>query len=455
MGEKRKRKRRRDTTGAATAVTGNVSDRVVAGTEPSHESPRPEHQANGTISLPHPDAGSGSERDAVMDSINQRQVSPDLYNVPLDPVLPGIEDPTSPSYKGRSKRGKKQRKRASAGSGDRQSNPSVSNNQEPELDLVPGDGLPRPSTKASSKRKRPVPADDSVDHDAIRPKKKKKKNSTDYKTAQTSRVGHGPVLNRTEAEPKVGPFTEAEIAKLFAFRDQYCEENDCTQQQFIKQIHANAHNNVVNIRFWNEVSEVLPSRTRHALQRVCRRRFHNFTKRGTWTAEEDQELREAHNEHGNSWKVIGEQIERLAEDCRDRWRNYLKESEFRNRDEWTENEVDLLKVAVAESMDAMRKANRERKKRLAAKGRTIGQQNMEEKDVINWVIVSEKLGGARSRLQCSYKWKTLGGTANNREEKLRKVVQLGSKELRQWRKKHAEKMYPYMLPGDKYELLNA
>lgn len=455
MGEKRKRKRRTEATGSATEVTDRVNDRVVTRIEPSHSSPQPEHQTNGSSSLHRPDAGSGSGHDVVMDSTNQRQVSPDLYNTPLDPVLPGIEDPTSPAYKGTEKRSKQQRKRPSAGNGDKQPrhNPFVSVNQEVDPDPGSPDGLPGPSRKASSKRKRPVRADDGVDHDSTRPKKKR--NSVDYKTAQLRKVSHGPVVNGIEAGPKEGPFTEAEIAKLFAFRDQYCEENDCTQQQFIRQIHANAHNNVKNIGFWNEVSEVLPCRTRHALQRVCRRRFHNFTKRGTWTAEEDAELREAHGEHGNKWKVIGEQIERLPEDCRDRWRNYLKESEFRNRDEWTSFEVERLKDAVADCMDAMKKANREHKKRQAGGGNRMGQQDAEEKDMINWVIVSEKLGGSRSRLQCSYKWKQLAERANKPEENPKKVMKRGTKKLHEWRKKRAEKKYPYMLPGDKYELLNA
>lgn len=451
MGEKRKRKRRKDHTESATAVTDCVKETEA---EAPHQSPKPHHQTNGSISSRRSDADSNSESNVVTESIDQRHVSPDLYIIPLDPVLPGIEDPTSPAYKDTGKRRKHQHKRASAGNGDQppQINSFVSINQEPEPGPISNEGPAKPSKKVPSKRKRPVTVDDNVDQDSTR---KKKRKSLDYKTAQLRKVSQGPFLNGTDGGPKEGPFTDAEIAKLFAFRDQHCEENDWTHEQFIRQIHANAHNNPKNIGFWNEVSEVLPYRTRHALQRVCRRRFHNFTKRGTWTKEEDKELRQAHDEHGNRWKVIGEQIERLPEDCRDRWRNYLKDSQFRNHDEWTDSEVGFLKIAVAECMDAMKKADREQKKRKTTKGKPIEQQDGEEKEIINWGVVSERLGGSRSRLQCSYKWKQLAEKANKPGEKPKKVVRRGAKKSNEWKKKRPEKKYSCMLPGDKYELLNA
>ena len=456
MGEKRKRKRRRDDTRSAVAVTDSADDGISAETAATHQPPGSEYQANGISSLHRPHASSDAEQDVVMESIDQRQVSPDLYNIPLDPVLPGIEDPTSPAYKGTAKKGKRKRKRARDANGEQQPHIDsfVSVNQDPDAaDPLSQDGLSKPPKRVPSKRKRPVPADDSAHGVSKRPKKKRI--SLDYKTAQLRKVSQGPGLNGIDEGPREGPFTDAEIARLFAFRDQWCEENDCTQQQFIAQIHANAHNNVKNIGFWNEVSEVLPYRTRHSLQRVCRRRFHNFTKRGIWTAEEDEELREAHAEHGNRWKVIGEQIERLPEDCRDRWRNYLKQSEFRNRDEWTEYEVDCLKSAVAGSMEAMRKADRKERKGKAAARDRVAQQDGEEKDTINWVIVSAKLGGSRSRLQCSYKWKQLGEKAKNPEKNSSKDKGRGSKKTNEWRKKRPKEKFLYMLPGDKYEILNA
>ena len=451
MREKRKRKRRKDNTGSATAVTDSVDDGTVAETEAGRQSPESERQANGSISPSRPDTDSGSEYDFGMDSDNQREVSPDLSNMLLDPVLPGIEDPTSPAYRTTGKQEKHQRKRARAKTGDRlqQTNSFVPLNCGTEADPISPGGPAKARKRAPSKRKRPVQVNDSVDPDSSRPKKQKRIRA-DYKTAQLQKFSQGPLLNGSDAGPKEGPFTDAELAKLFAFRDQYCEENSCTQQQFNIQIHANAHNNVKNIGFWNQVSEVLPYRTRHALQRVCRRRFHNFAKRGTWTAEEDKELREAHEEHGNKWKIIGEQIERLPEDCRDRWRNYLKDSKFRNRQEWTTFEVDCLKDAVEDCMAAMREANRQQKKPKANARDSVGQQGGEDKDLINWVIVSERLGGSRSRLQCSWKWKQLIEKANEPDENRRRA----SKKY-EWRRKEAEEKYPYMRPGDKYELLNA
>ncbi|KAI9846941.1 MAG: RNA polymerase I enhancer binding protein [Pleopsidium flavum] len=149
----------------------------------------------------------------------------------------------------------------------------------------------------------------------------------------------------------------------------------------------------------------------------------------------------------------------MPEDCRDRWRNYLKDDEYRNRDMWTEYEVECLREAVAQCMDAMREANREQMERDGYGRDPPEQPDEEEKDMINWGIVSAKLGGSRSRLQCSYKWKWLQEDFLRKmkepDKKLKKVVARGPKKLNAWRAKRAEKKYPFMLPGDKYDLLDA
>ena len=369
-------------------------------------------------------------------------------------MLPGIEDPTSPAKVYSGQRGKRQRQRAITTNGDVQQDIASLTSFNGDLgdDHASQVEAHQPSGKAPPKRKRRLPVDDSPNQGSTRAPKKRK---PDYKTAQVRKVTQGEVGSLEEGARKEGPFSESEIAKLFSFRDQYCEENDVTPQKFIEQVHASAHNNRKNINFWNEVSDVLPYRTRHSLQRLCRRRFHNFTKRGKWTEEEDKELREAHAQHGNKWKVIGEQIERMPEDCRDRWRNYLKDSGFRNHDSWTPYEVESLREAVAECRELMRRANEEQRKKKSHGRDPRNQEDEDENDVINWVIVSERLGGSRSRLQCSWKWKHLAEQSDKPQQNMKKIVKRGPKTLNAWRARRAEKKYPLMLPGDKYELLNA
>ncbi len=374
-------------------------------------------------------------------------------------MLPGIEDPTSPAHKRSAKRGGRQRNHFSAINHNLQDHVDsrADNDQELGDEQAYPEHTAKSSQKTPSKRKRRLPVDGSPLYKSTGARKKRK--SVDYKSAGMRTYTQEQVENTGQVGPKEGPFTEGELAKLYAFRDQYCEENEITSEQFIQQVHANAHNNTKNISFWNEVTDVLPYRTRHSIQRLCRRRFHNYTKRGQWTEEEDEELRLAHVEHGNKWKIIGEQIERMPEDCRDRWRNYIKDGGMRNKDEWTPYEVECLRAAVAQCQEAMRVANQQRKKHEAYGRDFVENPKLDEKTMINWGVVSEIMGGSRSRLQCSFKWKQLEKSAqreaNKPEEDLRRIIERGPKPLRLWRRKRAEKKYKFMLPGDKYELLQA
>jgi len=457
--KRRKRKKQQGNTGSTAEITTSLDQGSVLRNGTTQKISADDRQTNGSISPRHSDTVSAIDTDDVTETINQRNMSPDLYDIPPDSVLPGIEDPTSPSHRRNWKRQQQQRNKAIAvnGDGPQGIHPLYSNGQEPKDHVDSRHEVLEPVNKASLKRKRRLPVVGNHDLGSDRPKKKAK--SVDYKTQQVRKASPSQVSNLGAGARKEGPYTDAEIAKLFSFRDEYCQENDLTPEQFNNKVHASAHNNVTNIDFWNEVSDVLPYRTRHSIQRLCRRRFHNFTKRGKWTKEEDEELREAHEQHGNKWKVIGDQIERMPEDCRDRWRNYLKDNEFRNRDIWTEYEVECLREAVAECIAAMRDANEEHKEKEGFGRDPAEQPDQEEKDMINWVIVSAKLGGSRSRLQCSYKWKWLQEDFLRKlkepDKKLKKVLARGPKKLNAWRAKRAKTKYQFMLPGDKYELLDA
>lgn len=86
----------------------------------------------------------------------------------------------------------------------------------------------------------------------------------------------------------------------------------------------------------------------------------------------------------------------MPEDCRDRWRNYVKCGNKRTMQKWSQEEEDQLIRIVTEFMTQL------------TNSQVVDTENQLKN--INWTIVSEKMNGKRSRIQCRYKWKRI---ANN------------------------------------------
>ena len=279
---------------------------------------------------------------------------------------------------------------------------------------------------------------------------------------------YNPSLN--ELTDNGGQFTEEEYRKMLHFRDSYCAQHGWSHRKFADQIHANARNNPDMSAFWTEIQDQLPYRKRQPLQKFCRRKFHNFEKRGAWTAEDDEMLKQAVAEKGKSWKAVGEMCDRMAEDVRDRWRNYHQNAENRNTEAWTDEEVKSLVRAVGECIWRVQEDHRERF--WLEYGYPMDTQEEPTEDelekMIVWQVVSDRMGGQRSRLQCSYKWKALknvGRTnfarALRRAQKTMAKLQEGVIDVpvgprKDWRVERArKKVRQNMLPGDRYDFLEA
>ena len=288
------------------------------------------------------------------------------------------------------------------------------------------------------------------------PKSKKERGSS-YKGDRIERATHDKAENG-------GAFSTAECLQLDAFRENYCDANDMTIEQFNKLIQTPMRGNAQVKALFNEIHDVLPYRPRMSVQKCCRRRFHNFT-RGTWNAEEDEMLKQAVVEKGKAWKDIGDSLGRMPEDCRDRWRNYLVNSEHRNREQWTDAEVVNLCSAILECMQLM-KEDRMRAREAGEDVPECGTESDQEVDDmkhINWQSVSDRMGehgGGRSRLQCSFKW----GQLKKREQAdfLRAIRESRGIEKPKpvptknpWRMKLASKKVSNMKSGDVYTLLQA
>lgn len=271
---------------------------------------------------------------------------------------------------------------------------------------------------------------------------------------------------------KGGMFTESEILKMDSFRDSYCQQIGITEWQFNELVQAGVRKNPNAANLWNEVHQVIPYRTRMSNMRFCRRRYHNFSARGTWTQSEDESLRQAVSEKGNSWKAVGEMIERFPEDCRDRYRNYHINSEHRNREQWTESEIRNLCSAVHACMRMMkeeRKAAREERYdgRDVPESEPESDEDIQEMKFINWQAVSDRMGpsgGERSRLQCSFKWgKMKMADRNSYLQEIRAAArakppaQKGKSRRKEmpWRLRRALRKLRNMKTGDRYDFLQA
>ena len=272
------------------------------------------------------------------------------------------------------------------------------------------------------------------------------------------------IKNPTRALAEKGPYTAAEAEKLDRFRDAYCEANNMSVEKFNGYIQSTIRGNAEVKSIFDELHEVLPYRPRMSLQKFCRRRYHNFPARGTWTLEEDEMLKRAVAQKGNNWKAIGAMLDRMGEDCRDRYRNYLLNSENRNRETWTNEEVQSLCKAILECRKAIKdekkQANIEHYDEDALASGSDSDQEDDEMKVINWQSVSDKMGGIRSRLQCRLKWTQL--KVWEQKELVQNAIEAkgfeGRKSIKTknpWRMKRASKKVANMRTGDHYALLQA
>ena len=259
-----------------------------------------------------------------------------------------------------------------------------------------------------------------------------------------------------------GAFTTDEGLKLDTFRHNYCEANNMSIWQFNSLIQTSMRGNAQVTALFNEIRDVLPYRPRMSVQKFCKRRFHNFT-RGSWDAEEDEMLKHAVAEKGKAWKEIGDSLGRMAEDCRDRWRNYLVNSEHRNREQWTTTEVMNLCTAILECLQLMKEDRMQAREEGEDMLESEWDQEFEDMKHINWQSVSDRMGehgGGRSRLQCSFKWGQL--KKREQEDYLKAVMESREIEKKEytpaknpWRVKMASKKIANMKPGDINAFLQA
>ncbi|KAA8627188.1 Myb-like DNA-binding domain [Pyrenophora tritici-repentis] len=147
--------------------------------------------------------------------------------------------------------------------------------------------------------------------------------------------------------------------------------------------------------FWADIRNVNLTRP-FDIQRNHIRAVYHCYKTGAWSEEEDEQLRMLYDAHPKQWKVISVTMgTRSMQDCHNRWRDYVKCGETRNKSHWSQEEEHVLIRAVntvAQKDEDVR----------AATGKPA-RDGYTNKD-INWPQVSHEMGNIRSRIQASVKW---------------------------------------------------
>ncbi|KAI9815164.1 MAG: RNA polymerase I enhancer binding protein [Thelocarpon impressellum] len=300
-------------------------------------------------------------------------------------------------------------------------------------------------------------------HNTSSSAKKRKRRMPDVDVLVGWEMPHRPVK---DTPPKItsksresnADYSEHELQLLTDHMDAYRTEHGMTWEEMNDRVQANAKGSKRD-DFWTGVCAVLPGRPQGSVQKVCRRRFHNYDKRGKWDDEDDEALREAFAVHGKSWKRVGEQLGRMAEDCRDRYRNYIVCGDKRTVGEWTPGEEETLTTAVNECIELMREEASSKAAGAVAPAEADGEEP-DWKKLISWSVVSDKMGKTRSRLQCQYKWKKLQARQKEAEapQESENAPETGAgKEEAQvtWRTKKARQNIETWLPGDYYVLVKA
>lgn len=190
-----------------------------------------------------------------------------------------------------------------------------------------------------------------------------------------------------------GALSDLEIRNLTQAMERFRDEKKMTQTEVNELIHRNPKHRSTS-ELWERLVEACPNQSRHKVINQARRKFHNFVARGTWTREQDKELRRMFEQHGNKYSMIGHAINRHPEDIRDRIRNYVICGDNLRKAQWDEDETRRLIAIVEDAITEIRRMRPEDDDRPVD-------------DDINWQLVSLGMDRTRSRLQCIAKWKAL------------------------------------------------
>ena len=151
---------------------------------------------------------------------------------------------------------------------------------------------------------------------------------------------------------KRGSFTDVEILTLRSALCEFVAEQGMGTEGLEKLCSEGVKENAEMRGAWCKIAECLPNRSLQSCHNVCRRKFNPNNYKGGWSLEQMDTLIELQRMHGNQWKLIGELLQRTAENVRDKFREIGSlNSTRRVKGPWTLHEQLLLINLVAISLD--------------------------------------------------------------------------------------------------------
>jgi len=195
--------------------------------------------------------------------------------------------------------------------------------------------------------------------------------------------------------PTSGPFTDAEKAAADDVFEYIVQNDTGLMNAYSLKALTIDWTNVGLLKL--EMQNALPCRTKAAVRKFCQRRYHAYEK-GKWTEEQDALLRKAYAEHPDKWAVISDFVDRIPNDCRDRYRNIVQYGENLVNGPWSQEEEERLMTTVEASIDLIKKKS----KNDAA---LVNDRALLE-EMVSWNAVAAKIDG-RSRKRCLEKWQQL------------------------------------------------
>ncbi|KAG0255979.1 RNA polymerase I enhancer binding protein [Actinomortierella ambigua] len=136
---------------------------------------------------------------------------------------------------------------------------------------------------------------------------------------------------------------------------------------------------------WVEIAVRLQTRPLLNIYLHVRRMFHPQNNVGAWSKEDDIKLIELYTKYKGQWTTIGNELGRMADSCRDRYRNHLKDQSTMVAGPWSQQEDEKL-LTIMQELAVMQ-----------GKSSILESQPM-------WTLISERMGGTRTRHQCRHRY---------------------------------------------------
>jgi Myb-like DNA-binding domain len=187
-----------------------------------------------------------------------------------------------------------------------------------------------------------------------------------------------------------GKFTKEESELVRKTVLEYCAEKGISTDRLCAECQHKA-----DLRgAWMEIAKQLPHRSVQSVYRHGLRILHPF-KRGAWTEAEIEKLFDSVTKHGKKWVKVQEDLNRYADACRDKYREF---SEDFVKGRWKEHEAEQLKGLIREHLKTDPNAT------MADIAKMVKAEGLS----LPWGIFSQKMVN-RSRLSCFKKWQKMSG----------------------------------------------